>query len=101
MYIVHTLYVLVKKIEYNEDKDKLLSKTRGVKFDDFIDYIRKQRYVLISNNCHKNQNIFVIVHNGYPYCIPFVEDKNKIFLKTIFPNRKFKYLLKNRDNVYE
>lgn len=47
MYIVHTLYVLVKKIEYNEDKDKLLSKTRGVKFDDFIDYIRKQRYVLI------------------------------------------------------
>jgi hypothetical protein len=26
--------------------------------------------------------------NGYAYLVPFVRDKKKIYLKTIFPSRK-------------
>jgi len=35
-----------------------------------------------------NQKIFVIEYNNYAYLVPFVEDEQKIFLKTIIPSRK-------------
>ena len=43
--------------------------------------------------------MYVIEYNNYAYLIPFVENGNKIFLKTAFPNRKAtKYYLNNRGN---
>ena len=32
--------------------------------------------------------MFVIVWNEYVYIVPFVEDEEKYFLKTIIPSRK-------------
>ncbi|MCK5123534.1 MAG: toxin, partial [Candidatus Pacebacteria bacterium] len=51
---------------------------------------------------HKNQKkypdqkIFVISINNYAYLVPFIEEENKIFLKTIIPSRRAtkKYILK-------
>lgn len=45
--------------------------------------------MIFQKESRPNQN-FVIKFDGYPFCIPFVEDKEKIFLKTIYPDRKFK-----------
>jgi hypothetical protein len=44
---------------------------------------------------YPKQKILVLDIKGYAYYVPFIEDKEKIFLKTIFPNRKAtkKYLL--------
>jgi hypothetical protein len=41
--------------------------------------------------------------NGYAYLVPFVQDKNKIFLKTIIPSRKAQkqYLGDDQRGVYE
>ncbi|MEI8296085.1 MAG: hypothetical protein WCG04_06150, partial [Alphaproteobacteria bacterium] len=49
--------------------------------------------------CH--QNIYVIEMHSYVYLVPFVEDKDKIFLKTIFPHRKAtkKYLIKEGNEL--
>ncbi len=43
-----------------------------------------------------NQKLFVININNYVYLVPFVEDEEKVFLKTIIPSRKAtkKYLVK-------
>jgi hypothetical protein len=79
----------MKKIEWNEEKNELLRKTRNVCFEMFIDKIIEGKYKHTKNN-HLNQKTFVIEFDGYPYCIPYVEDGNSIFLKTIFPNRKLK-----------
>ncbi len=45
---------------------------------------------------YKNQKIYVVEINDYVYLVPFLRDGNKIFLKTIIPNRKAtkKYLNK-------
>ena len=80
----------MKKIEWSEDKNKLLMATRGVCFEYFIDSIRNKDYIISQKESRPNQKIFVIKFDGYPFCIPFVEDKEKIFLKTIYPDRKFK-----------
>jgi len=39
----------------------------------------------------------VISINNYPHCIPYVMDNEKFVLKTIFKDRKFKYLLENNN----
>lgn len=43
---------------------------------------------------YPGQKIFVLENNGYAYCVPYVIDGERWFLKTIYPNRKFKNLIK-------
>jgi len=47
------------------------------------------------NAKYVGQKIFVININNYAYLVPFVEDEEKVFLKTIIPSRKAtkKYLI--------
>jgi hypothetical protein len=37
---------------------------------------------------YEDQRIIVIKISGYVYLVPFAEDDEKIFLKTIIPSRK-------------
>ena len=37
---------------------------------------------------YPNQKIFIVKLSEYIYLIPFVEDSEKVFLKTIYPSRK-------------
>jgi len=41
-----------------------------------------------------HQKIFIVAINDYVYIVPFVEDEDVLFLKTIVPSRKMtkKYL---------
>lgn len=86
----------MKKIEWNEEKEAWLIANRSISFaliankilaGDILDVIDNPRY--------KNQRIFIIEINNYIYCAPFVEDNQKIFLKTVYANRK---LNKNFNN---
>ena len=40
-------------------------------------------------NNHRSQKVFVLNIGNYAYCVPFVETDAEIFLKTVFPSRKF------------
>ena len=80
----------MKKIEWNEEKNKILKETRNINFEMFIEDIKDGNYKIKDNKNYQNQKIFIIFKNNYPYCIPYVEDEEKYFLKTIYPNRKLK-----------
>ena len=41
-----------------------------------------------SNN-HADQQAFVLNINDYVYLVPYVENDNEIFIKTLYPSRKF------------
>ncbi len=49
-----------------------------------------------NQNKYPNQSMFILEIDGYCYLVPFVEDENEVFLKTIIPSRKAtkKYLEK-------
>ena len=49
---------------------------------------------VLDNINYPNQKIFVLEIDNYVYLVPFVENEDEIFLKTIIPSRKFtkKYL---------
>ena len=37
---------------------------------------------------YPDQRLFIVNVDGYAYIVPFVEDEDVIFLKTIIPSRK-------------
>ena len=47
---------------------------------DVVEHPNRQRY--------PNQAVFVVVVGGYVHLVPFVEESEYIFLKTIIPSRK-------------
>ena len=92
----------MKKINWNNEKDKKLREERGIGFDDIVIIIIEKRYVEIIENSSRNfqnQKMYVIDFHNYIYLVPFVETENEIFLKTIIPNRKAtKFYLGGKEN---
>jgi hypothetical protein len=82
----------MKYYDWNDEKNDLLKNLRGVSFEqvvlaiasgDLIDRIRHP-----NPEKYPNQKIFLVKIDNYIYSVPYVEDDNKIFLKTIIPNSK-------------
>jgi len=80
-------------IKWNEDKNTLLKKTRNVSFEDVMEVIANNEIIDITEHPNQerypNQKVFVLNIRGYIHYVPFVEDEEKIFLKTIIPSRKY------------
>jgi hypothetical protein len=82
----------MKYYDWNDEKNELLKKLRGVSFEqvvlaivsgDLIDRIKHP-----NPEKYPNQKIFLVKIDNYIYSVPYVEDDKKIFLKTIIPNSK-------------
>ena len=85
----------MKYFNWNSEKNKKLIKERGVSFEICLVKIESKDVLDILNNInYPNQKIFVLEIEGYVYLVPFIENEDEIFLKTIIPSRKFtkKYL---------
>jgi uncharacterized DUF497 family protein len=88
----------MKYFDWNDDKNKELIKTRNISFEDVLFYIERGEILDILEHINQvkypNQKYFVINIDQYAYYVPFIEDEEKIFLKTIIPCRKLtkKYL---------
>jgi len=78
--------------EWDLEKNTWLKKERGVSFEDVIVALENNKLLEIIDHPNQrqypDQKIFVLDIRGYAYYVPFVENKDKIFFKTIFPNRK-------------
>ncbi len=81
-----------KPIRWNEEKNQLLLIQRKLSFDMVLEKIEKQE--ILSRRTHPDkekyphQFIFVVELEGYICYVPFVENEEEIFLKTIIPSRK-------------
>ncbi len=90
----------MKYFDWNKEKNELLKIEREICFEDVLIAIESGNLVDILEHPRKqkypNQKIFVVNINNYIYLAPFVEDEEKIFLKTIIPSRRAtkKYLIK-------
>jgi uncharacterized DUF497 family protein len=90
----------MKYFDWNALKNEQLKQERGIGFEEVIVAINEGRILdtLIHPEQKKypGQRIYVIQIDEYAYLIPFVEDEEKVFLKTIFPSRKAtkKYIIK-------
>lgn len=94
----------MKYFNWNTEKNEKLREERGVSFEEAVLAIEKGQLLDILEHPNKdkydNQNIFVVKIFNYAWLIPFVEDENEVFLKTIIPSRKAtkQYLREGADN---
>ncbi|MBI2641695.1 toxin [Candidatus Roizmanbacteria bacterium] len=83
----------MKPYRFNKEKDTVLKNQRGVGFDQIIKAITNKQVLKIIEHPNKkrypNQKIYLVILDNYVFSIPFVEEKDYFFLKTIIPSRKY------------
>ena len=81
-----------KVIRWNEKKNQLLLIQRKLSFEMVLDKIENQEILARRSHPDKekypHQFIFVVELEGYICYVPFVENDEVIFLKSIIPSRK-------------
>jgi len=82
----------MKIFSWNSEKNKMLIKERNISFEDIIININLGNELDIYDHPNQqkypNQKISVVLVEDYVYLVPYVENDEEIFLKTIIPSRK-------------
>ncbi len=82
----------MKYFDWSDEKNELLKKERGVSFEqvelaiasgDLLDRVKHPNPAK-----YPRQNVLLVKIDDYVYSVPYVEDNESIFLKTIIPNSK-------------
>jgi uncharacterized DUF497 family protein len=93
----------VKLFRWNHQKNEELKTERKISFEEVVLAIEADGLldVLRQPNAPKypRQSVLVVAVADYVYLVPFVEEEDHYFLKTIIPSRKAKRdYLKNGDD---
>jgi len=82
----------MKSFRWNPQKGESLKTERGVSFEDIVVAIESGglQDVLTHPNQAKysKQRVLVVVCDSYVYLVPFIEEEDYLFLKTVIPSRK-------------
>jgi len=88
----------MKIFDWSDEKNAILKKERDLAFEEIVFHITHHDLLDIiqhpNQEKYPNQKMFVVNVENYVCLVPFVENDEIIFLKTIFPSRKMiqKYL---------
>lgn len=79
-------------IRWNLLKNNRLKKTRGASFEDIL----RGKLIAVKKHAKKeNQNLMLFEYKNYIWVVPYIIDENgDIFLKTLFPSRKYTKIYK-------
>ena len=79
-----------KVFDWDNDKNKKLIKERKISFEAIVSLIESGNIIatVTGKGRYAHQKQFIVEMNKYIYVVPFVEDEQKIFLKTIIPSRR-------------
>lgn len=94
--------MLGKNIEWNEEKNNWLKHERAVSFELFVKLIANNSLLAVNIHHSKdriNQKLMLVLYKDYVWVIPFTESETLLFLKTIYPSRKYTKLLKQYENI--
>jgi uncharacterized DUF497 family protein len=82
----------MKYFDWDGEKNEWLIENRGISFEMCIVAINQGDILSQEPNKmpYSHQKRYILNINNYVYVVPYVEDDEKIFLKTIYPSRKLK-----------
>lgn len=92
----------MKSVRWSEEKNQLLMIQRKLSFEMVLEKMEKKE--ILARKSHPDtqkyphQFIFVVELKGYVCYVPFVENDDEIFLKTIIPSRKLDKAFKGKKN---
>jgi len=82
----------MKVFRWDNEKNELLKSSRGVCFEQVV--LLMEREDILETIGHPNQKkypgqrIAIVMIADYAYLVPYVQEGDAIFLKTIIPSRK-------------
>jgi len=95
----------MKKVRWDLEKAKAIRNNpsrMGVGFEECAIAIENNKVLDVVENPssnHPDQNVFVLEIGGYAYSVPFIETETELFLKTVFPSRKYTLIyLRDKDH---
>ena len=78
--------------KWNREKNERLKAERGISFEQVILYIERGGLIDViehpNQSKYPNQQMLIVKIKDYAYLVPFVEDEEGKFLKTIIQSRK-------------
>ena len=82
----------MKPFRWNHDKNESLKIERSISFEEIVLAIEADGLFDVlrhpNPNKYPNQSVFVVALDDYVYLVPYVEEKDYYFLKTVIPSRK-------------
>ncbi len=82
----------MKYFSWNEKKNEQLKAERKISFEEIVVQIENDKILDIVEHPNRekypDQKVMIIECNRYAYLVPYVENEEEIFLKTIIPSRK-------------
>jgi uncharacterized DUF497 family protein len=82
----------MKQFRWGTEKNEQLKLERGLSFEQIVVAVEAGGLldILAHPNPAKypNQRVLVVASDGYAYLVPFVEQDDHFFLKTVIPSRK-------------
>ena len=82
----------MKPFRWSPEKNEQLQLDRGISFENMVVAIESGGLldILAHPNLAKypKQKMLVVASDGYAYLVPFVEEDDHFFLKTVIPSRK-------------
>ena len=79
-----------KVFDWDNEKNKKLIRERKISFEAIVSLIESGNIIstVTGKGKYVHQKQFIVEMNRYIYVVPFVENDQKVFLKTIIPSRK-------------
>jgi len=82
----------MKNIRWDESKNEWLKRNRGLGFEQIAVLLEQGQVLDLMNHPdqkkYPNQKMAIVEIDGYACLVPYVDDKDGVFLKTIIPSRK-------------
>ena len=83
----------MKELRWNLLKSERLKRTRGVSFEELT---RAKLIDVTEHPKNPQQALMLFEYQRYIWVVPFIETDKEIFLKTLYPSRKFTRMYKGR-----
>ena len=82
----------MRVFRWDNEKNELLKKNRGVCFEQIVILMEREDVLETiqhpNQNKYPGQNIATVRIGDYAYLVPYVQESDEIYLKTIIPSRK-------------
>ena len=84
----------MKEYRWDEQKNKKLKEDRGVSFEEILG----SKFICAEKHPSRdNQIVLLFEYKKYIWVVPCVKEEEYIFLKTMFPSRKYTQKYKRGD----
>ena len=83
---------MTKPFRWDNNKNEQLANERGISFEQITVAVENGNLLQVvqhpNSEKYPRQKVMIVKMDGYAYLVPFVEEADYIFLKTIIPSRK-------------